>query len=149
MKLIQIKENLKKKKAFTLIEILVAVFILEIGLLGVAGFFGYALQFAQSARNQTMGANLASGLLEDKIAQNFDNLTVEIGSKDPYSTVTGNPFGNFQKKIDIAYIDGDLLASQTPNSTNQNMKKITVTIYWTEQTGEKSFQIVTIKAKHQ
>lgn len=142
------KLKLRNYHAFTLVEILLAVFILEIGLLGIAGFYAYSFQITKSARNQTTAANLAQGLLDEQYASSFDNLTVGAGSSMPYSTDPNSPFAIFQKKIDIAYLDNNLVASYTLTSTNQYMKQITVTIYWSETSGPKQFQIATIKAKH-
>lgn len=138
----------KNKKGFTLIEILLAVFILEIGLLGIAGFYAQSLNIAKTARNETIAANLAQGLLDEQLEISFDNLPVGAGVKTPYSTDPTSPFLNFQKQIDIAYIDMNLSASYTQTAENQNMKKITVTVFWPYQSGERNFQIATIKAEH-
>lgn len=138
-----------KKSAFTLIELLLAVFILEIGLLGIAGFYAYSATITRTARNETTAANLASGLLDEESAKSYDALTVGApATPTPYSTATPNPFANFQKLIDISYLDSNLNASYTQTEANQNMKKITVTIYWTEVSSQKNYQIATIKAKH-
>ena len=139
------------KKAFTLVEILLAVFVLEIGLLGVAGFYAYSINIAQIARNETIGANLAQGLLDEQLAVNFDGLdiTPNGGTKTDYSSDPASPFAIFDKQIDIAYIESqNLTASYTATEQNENMKKITVTVFWPYESGEKSFQMATIKAKH-
>ncbi|KKQ73683.1 MAG: hypothetical protein US94_C0028G0001, partial [Berkelbacteria bacterium GW2011_GWB1_38_5] len=65
----------KIKKAFTLIEILLAVFVLEIGLLGIVTFYSYAIQVTKIARNETTAANLASGILDNELSAAYDNLT--------------------------------------------------------------------------
>lgn len=137
---------MKIKKAFTLVEILLAVFILEIGLLGVAGFYAKSLNISRSARNETTAANLAAGLLDEQSANNYSNLAVGEGTKTAYSTEINNPFSNFSKKVDIAYINTSLVASYAEPDTN--MKKITATVYWQENGAERNFQMATIKAKH-
>ena len=139
-------KSLKLKKAFTLVEILLAVFILEIGLLGIASFYTYSFRVTKIARNQTIASNLASGLLDDESAIAYDNLQVLAGSREKYSAIEGDPFYNWDKKIDISYIDSNLVESYSGPDTN--MKKILVTIFWQEYGHEKSFQTATIKAKH-
>lgn len=134
----------KKKKAFTLVEILIAIFVLEIGLLGIASFYAYSFKISKIARNETTAANLASGLLDDELTIVYDNLPVGAGTKVRYSTDQANPFYEWYKKIDIAYIDSNLAESVS----DTNMKKITVTVYWQESGSEKSFQTASIKAKH-
>lgn len=136
----------KKNRAFTLVEILLAVFILEIGLLGVAGFYAKSLNISRTARNETTASNLASGLLDEQLANNYSNLVVAEGTKTNYSPDISNPFYSWQKKIDIAYINTNLVASYSEPDTN--MKKITVTVYWQENGAERNFQIATIKARH-
>lgn len=134
------------KKAFTLVEILLAVFVLEIGLLGIAAFYAYSFRVTKIARNQTIASNLASGLLDEKLAGAYDNLAVGAGSREKYSPLENDPFYSWDKKIDITYIDSNLVDSFSGPDTN--MKKILVTVYWQEYNHEKSFQTATIKAKH-
>lgn len=136
------------RRSFTLVEIILAVFILEIGLLGVSGFYAYSLNIAKIARNETTAANLAQGLLDEELAISFDNLAVGAGTKTDYSVDPASPFANFQKQVDVAYIDASLTPSYTQIPTNENMKKITVTVFWPQNESEKSFQLATIKAKH-
>lgn len=71
---------------------------------------------------------------------------VAEGTKTNYSPDISNPFYSWQKKIDIAYINTNLVASYSEPDTN--MKKITVTVYWQENGAERNFQIATIKARH-
>lgn len=136
----------KIRKAFTLVEVILAIFILEIGLLGIAGFYAYSFQITKIARNETTAANLAQGVLDEQIAKNYDDPTLMPtpggGTKIAYSDDPA--FANFKKQVDIAYIDSNL-AVQT---TDTHMKKIVVTIYWQEVGGEESFQTASIKAEH-
>ena len=128
---------MRKRSSFTLIEVLLAIFILEIGLLGIAGFYASSFKITKTARNETIASNLASGILDEELAIAYDNLT-------PVPLTTFNsPFDNWQKKVDIAYVDANL----TEQATDTHMKKITVTIYWQETGGEKNFQIASIKAE--
>ncbi|MFA6493091.1 MAG: prepilin-type N-terminal cleavage/methylation domain-containing protein [Patescibacteria group bacterium] len=142
------KKQYYKNKAFTLIEILLAIVILEIGLLGISSFYAYSLNIAKVARNETTAANLAQGLLDEQSAVSFDNLAVGAGAKTAYSSDVASPFANFQKQIDVAYIDMNLATSYVATEDNQNMKKITVTVFWPQDSTEKNFQIATIKANH-
>lgn len=135
---------MKKHLSFTLIEVLLAIFVLEIGLLGIAGFYTYSFKVARYARNETTAANLASGLLDEQLAISYDNLAVGAGTKTGYTTDVNDPFYSWQKKIDMAFIDSNLI--EQPIDTH--MKKITVTIYWQQDGAEKSFQTASIKAEH-
>lgn len=134
------------RRAFTLVEILIAVFVLEIGLLGIASFYTYGFKITKTARNETIASNLATGLLDEQLSNNYDNLTIGAGLKTKYSTDAASPFYNWDQKIDIAYIDTNLVESYAEPDTN--MKKVTVTIYWQTSDGEKNFQTASIKARH-
>lgn len=140
----QNNKKLKTKKAFTLVEILVAVFVLEIGLLGIAGFYAYSINITKMARNETTSSNLAAGLLDETLENSYDNLTVGEGTKTNYSADVSDPFYAWQKKIDVAYIDSNLQVS----ATDTNMKKIIVTVYFQENGQERSFQTASIKSRH-
>lgn len=130
-----------------MVELLLAVFVLEIGLLGIATFYAYSFKIAKIARNETIASNLATGILDEQMASNYDDLIVSSGSKVPYSAVPGNPFSNFQKQIAISCIDANL--ADIACSTSTHMKKVVVTVYWTESgAAERSFQIANIKAEH-
>ena len=141
------RQFVKKKfvgRAFTLVEVLLAVFILEIGLLGIAGFYASSFRIIKTARNETTASNLANGLLDEELAISYDNLLPLPGSKVRYSDLDSNPFYDWWKQIDVAYIDANL-AEQTSET---NMKKITITVFWQEAGSERSFQTASIKAKH-
>ena len=132
-----------KKKAFTLIEVLLAIFVLEIGLLGIAGFYANSLQITKRARNETIASNLAAGVLDEELAITYDNLP-DV-PKQRYSPDADNPFYNWYKEVNVTCINTSLnpLACTDPTA---HMKKVVVTIYWQES--ERSFQIATIKAEH-
>lgn len=134
-----IKSNNKiRSKAFTLVEILVAAFVLEIGLLGVAGFYAYSFQISKTARNQTIASNLAAGILEEQLSKSYDAPDLITVPKTAYATSPA-PFSNFQKQIDISCLNGNLTTVDC-HDLNAHLKKILVTIYWTENNSEKNFQ---------
>lgn len=138
------KKNKKINQAFTLIEVLLASFVLEIGLLGIVGFYSYSFQISKIARQETTAANLASGLLDEKLAISYDNLPIGPGSKIRYSADEASPFYDYFQKIDIVYITTNLSES----AIDTNMKKIVVTVFWPHGNGERSFQTATIKTRH-
>ena len=144
--------NTNKSKGFTLIEVLVAIFVLEIGLLGIAGFYASSLKITKMARNETIASNLASGLLDEELAIYYDNLEVSSPEPGPYSDDPNNPFHHWNKQIVISLIDANLRdVNQGGTCTVElpcNMKQITVTIFWNENGQDKSFKTASIKAKH-
>lgn len=129
------------KKAFTLVEVLLAIFILEIGLLGIAGFYASSFKIIKTARNETIASNLAAGVLEEELAIAYGSLANL--DRDRYSSDPNNAFYNWYRKVEISCINSNL--DPITCDSNAHMKKIVVTIYWQEQ---QIFQIATIKAEH-
>lgn len=107
----------KSRSGFTLIEIMIALVILTVGILGVASATGGFV------RNVAMGDIRASAiqLADDKIAEarmtpNYDSLSVWLaGSESSFPTLTG-----FTRVTQVNRIGG-------PNSTVDHTK-ITVTV---------------------
>ncbi len=106
---------MRKRSSFTLVEVLLAIFVLEIGLLGIAGFYTYSFKITKIARMETTAANLASGLLDEQLANAYDNIAVGSGERTPYSPDENDPFHTFDKKIDVTFVDVILIeqASET------------------------------------
>jgi len=130
-------------RAFTIIEIIVAIGIFGIGVLGIAGFFVASSQTVRLASNTTIASNLASGSIDEEFAKSYDELTPGTGTKTRISTDQSSPFYNFQKQINISLIDSNLAAS----ATDVGLKKIDCIVYWQEGGNEKNIQMSTIKSK--
>lgn len=121
-----------------------AIFILEIGLLGIAGFFSYSLGVTKLARQETTAANLASGILDEELAKSYDQLANV--NKTNYSPDLSSPFYQYQKQVDITCLNVNL--EEPSCDSNMHMKKILVTIYWQYNGAEKNYKIATIKTEH-
>jgi type IV pilus assembly protein PilV len=97
------------QKGFTLIEILIALTIFAIGLLGIAGMQITAMQEGNSAHARTAGNSVAQGVMEDILARSGDDSI--------FTAATGN-------WTDWVFASGDL-----PNQgmgTYQVQYKITI-----------------------
>lgn len=125
-------------------EILLAVFLLEIGLLAIAGFYSYSMQVTKYARNQTTGSNLAQGILDEVSSTSYENLAIGTTAKERYTTDATSPFYTWEKQVTVAFVDLNLFEQ----SYDTNMKKIVVTIYYQEKGAEKNIQTASIKARH-
>lgn len=130
------------KKAFTLVEVVVAIGVLMVGVLGVASFFAYSVKIARSASNTSIATNLAQGLIEEESSKSYDELTPQTGAKTDYTSNADSPFNKFQEQINISLIDTDLNESET----DIGLKKIEVIIYYHEGNSEKNVQMATVKA---
>lgn len=95
------KSRLRRESGVSLIEVLVAMMILSIGLLGIAALQAQGLRFNHDAYVRTQATNLAYDIV-DRMRANPDNLTVGLlapGQPDGiidnialYTTVVTAPF---------------------------------------------------------
>lgn len=137
----------KKQKSlvrgFTIIEIVTAIGVFGIGVLGLAGFFAASTQIVRSASNMSVATNLTSGFSDEEFAKSYDELIPGIGNRTPVSADPASPFFQYQYQIDISLIDDNLAVSDN----DIGLKKIDVKVFWQEGTSEKHVQISTIKSR--
>lgn len=132
------------KKAFTIIEIIVAITVLAVGVLGISVFFSLSLKVTDSANHVTTASNLAQGVVDTELTLSYDNLSVGNGTRVRFSTDPTNPYYNYYETVNVSFINPDLTPNNAPDV---GLKKIEVIIDWLEGTNPKNVQISTIKAK--
>lgn len=135
------KQKNKKNAGFTLIEVIVAVIVLMIGVLGISFFFANSSHLTRLASNTSIASNLDQGLIEQEKAKSYGELTVGNGSVQPVSTDTTSPFSKFTKQINISLVDSNL----NPSSTDIGLKKIDCFIYWQEGTEQRNVSMSTLE----
>lgn len=129
------------KRAFTLVEVIVAIGIFGLGVLGLAGFFAASAQTTRVARFTTTATNLAQGVIEEEISKSYDELATS--AKMRFSEDDNNPFYPYWKQVNVSLIDSDLASS----ATDVGLKKIDVFVYWPEGSVEKNMQMSTVVSK--
>lgn len=131
------------RKAFTIIELLVAIGIFGLAAIGIGGYFAYSGKIIRSARTTTIASNLAEGVLEEQLNFPYGELAVGTSAKTRIAETQTDPFYNYQKQVTVSLIDSDLANS----ATDVGLKKIQVAIYYTEGTSEKNVQLATVKSE--
>ena len=118
---------MRGNKGFTLIEMLVAIFLLDFVLLGMAAYVITVL----SAEGSSKKLSTAMVLLQDKAEQ------LKVGS--PYALSNGS---------DIL-TNGNLTyqRSWTISSPSSNLRMITVLVNWNDRTAIKTASVSTIRAE--
>ena len=66
-------------RGFTLIEVLVAMLILTVALVSMAGLMAVTLRMQQLGRNQTQAVRLAQDKIDELMTLNFTNAQVAVG----------------------------------------------------------------------
>jgi len=141
--IISSKSKNKMKKAFTMVEILVALGVFAIGVLGIFVFFATSAQIGRLASNTSIATNLASGIIEEEFSKSYDELNPGTGDRTHISPDQSNPFYKFEKQETVTWIDIDLNTS----ATDEGLKKIEIFVYWKENGKEKNVQVSTIKTE--
>lgn len=143
-----------KQSGFTLLEVLVAMLVLSIGLLGLAGLMAASMRNNESAYHSTQATWLAYDIL-DRIRANrtgaqagaYNGAT--LGSPAACSTaaatgsIAAQDIGNWKNALACALPAGDGEIAVTTTGANQD--RIRVTVQWNDSratSGSAAQQIV-------
>lgn len=128
-------DHLCVSRGFSMIEVLVAVIILSIGLLGLAGLQSFGLVHNQSASFRSTASIMAYGILDSMRA---NRLAADQGS---YNHALGNsaPAGSTVPAQDVSVWLNEL-AARLPAGTGaiavDTAGRITITIQWDDSRGQ-------------
>lgn len=123
-------------KGFSLLELIIAIAVLAIGLVGVLQIFPIGLKASQHAGMITKASFLAQNKIEDVKLAGFEAIT-ELPPKIPLSGRDGD------LEWDIKIHDVELEGVE-PDS---DIRKITVTITWPEGNTTRSKDFITYVTK--
>lgn len=125
MKMVSIENN----KGFSLIEILVAMAILSVGLLGTAALTAGIIRGNQVSNKVTTATTLAQDKMEDIKRLGYSNTVSETRAS------LSSPYNNYEREVTVV--------DDSPAAT-ANMKTVTVEVYWDTN---KSVSLQTILAE--
>ena len=142
-----IKQN--KSAGIGLIEIIIASAIIAIALSALAGLGNFSLKIQNRLQKNTAASYLASEAIEAARAvkdESWSNLSGLPTDTALFPAQSGNPakwvfstgsetIGNFSRQIIISNVNRDANddVAQSGGVLDSNTKKITATIYWSEQ----------------
>ena len=104
---------MQKQEGFTLIELMIAIVILSVGLLGMATLTGSIVQKNKFSNDLTAATTLAQDKLEDVRANGYASAVSET------KTACATPFSEYQREVTVS--------NNTPAA---GMKQVTVKVYW-------------------
>jgi len=131
-------------RGFTIIEVIVAITVLTVGVLGIAVFFSLSLKATNYANHTTTASNLVQGVVDTELAKSYNELLPGTGTRVAFSTDPASPYHIYYETVNITLIDQNLA---TVNAPGVGLKKIDVTIDWTEGSEAKNVQMSTIKTE--
>lgn len=117
-------------------ELIIAIAVLAIGLVGVLQIFPIGLRASQRAGMLTKASFLAQNKIEDVKLAGFDAI-IELPPRIPMSGKDGD--FEWAVKIDEASLEGI--------ESSGDMRKVTVTITWPERNTTRSKEFITYVTK--
>ena len=123
---------LRYRRGFSLLELIIAIGVLAIGLVGVLRIFPVGLRASQRSGMLTKAAFLAKNKIEEVKMMDFD----EVSALPPKIPLSGDE-GDFDWEISI-----DELELEGVESTDE-ARKLTVTVNWIERSRARSKDFVT------
>jgi len=117
-------------KSFTLIELMVAVFILTVAIVGVLAIFPLGLKTGKSGEMASLATQLAQAKIEEIISQSYGEILVGETTEE-YGTISDFPSYKRQSKINYVYVDANkVLYPDQEAVSDSGVKKIEVKVFW-------------------
>ena len=131
------------KNGFTLVELIIAIFILIVGIVAVFQSVPLGFKVGKSAQMTTVAAQLGQGEIEEIISKSYNEISIGTIGKIPFD----HPYDFYQREIRTSYVDPNNNLQET--GSDLGIKKIEITIFWKSPLGvsEKSFKIASLITK--
>ena len=113
----------KGSQGFTLLEVLIAIVILSVGLLGMASLTVGIINGNALSKNLSTATTLAQDKMEEIWEQNYSDVAPE--TKAPLLS----PFANYERQVEVDTTTYPDIVG--PPAQQVGMKIVTVTVYWT------------------
>lgn len=131
---------MKRRAAFTLLELLVALTLFVFGIVTVIQVFPANRRLLTQTSQTTQAAFLAQEQLESLQGVAYSSLTVgTYAARATVNSNTSSPFNKFERQIDVVLLD----TNRATTATDVGLKKATVTMYWTERNVSRTYTIST------
>jgi len=125
-------------KGLTIIEIIIAIFALSVGIIGVLQMFPVALHHGELAKKYAVASYLSQAKLEELISYSYGDPPLSVG------TNTTSTEG-YQIETTVNYVDPNNNLNTT--TTDSGIKKIKVVVSWEEGGPQKSIGVSTLFGK--
>lgn len=139
----------KNQKGLSLIELMIAIFILLVGILGVLTMFPIGSGQGKSAEMETIAIQLGQAKIEEIVAKSYTEILAE-NITEGYTTISGFPSYKRVTSINYVYVDNNkVLYPDQSAASDTGIKKIEITVFWNPPLtrGERNIKIVNLVTK--
>ncbi len=128
------------RKGFTLVELIVAIFILGIVVTAVLGIFPLGLQIVKFSETATVATHLANAKIEEIIFTPYEEISLGAVTESALFA----PFQEYTRETRVSYVDPSLNLQESVSNTG--IKKIEVTVFWKSslKINKKNIKITTL-----
>ena len=129
-------------RSFTLIEVIIAIFILGTGIVAVLSIFPMGTQIQKSAQMASTASQLGQAKMEELISKSYGEISVATTTEAQLDS----PFESYKRVTKVNYWDP---VNSTITDSDSGIKKIEITVSWKSPLGvtEKSININSLIAK--
>lgn len=113
-----------RKEAFTLIEILIAVFVLSMGIIGILAMFPIGNKIEKSAQIIMIAGQLAQAKIEENVSKSYNEIIIGTTTEE-YGSIAEYPY--LKTSVKINYYDP---LSSAYTDVDSGIKKIEVSVFW-------------------
>lgn len=157
-----IPEYIKRDTGFTLVEVLIALFILSVGIMAVTGMFITTIKANQFARTTTAGNRVAQNLVEQVKTTTFDNVLIKMctgtGITNCSATAVTTTFtandtrtrtGTFQQVSsgNLNVTSYTVSLQEISDRPIAGLTTVTVTVTWSDAYGPHETKLITYMEK--
>lgn len=137
---------------FTLMETIIAVFLLTVGIVGLLYMFPAGLQTGKSAQMTSLATQLGQAKIEEIISENYDDPVLQEGiTTEDYGAISG--FESFKRVTTVNCVEPNNLTEVACDYDVINdpdpMKKAEIKVFWKSPLGpsERNIKISNLTAK--
>jgi type II secretory pathway pseudopilin PulG len=132
------------RKSFSLIELMVAIFILVVGIVSLLQAFPLGTYIESSSQMNSVANQLAQEKMEEINSQSYDSTFVGTAEEN-YGSIAS--FTAYKRSTTISYFDPG--NPEVASGSDLGIKKMEVTVFWHSSLGpaEKQVQITSLMVK--
>lgn len=136
---------MKKKRGFTLLEILVALSLFLVGMVSILQIFPINRKLIAQNGEMTQAVFLAQEQIEKIQATSYSDVMVGSFESRHYLKSSGEPLSQFERETSVNLMD----SSYNNSNTDIGLKKVVVTVYWKQGNIDRQYTLPVIVTNKQ